>query len=45
VSPATAQDIPIITYGPTRGRAEPIRLMLEELGIKYGERQAATLDE
>ena len=29
--------LPVITYGPTRGRAEPIRLILEELAIEYRE--------
>lgn len=33
----TSPDEPIITYFSIRGRAEPIRLMLEELGIKYCE--------
>jgi glutathione S-transferase len=28
---------PTITYTPTRGRAEPVRLILEELGIEYQE--------
>jgi glutathione S-transferase len=36
---------PIVTYGPTRGRAEPIRLILEELGIAYDERQTKSLRE
>ncbi|MFV1996748.1 MAG: glutathione S-transferase family protein [Acidiferrobacterales bacterium] len=30
-----AAAVPVITYFPIRGRAEPIRLMLEQLGIKY----------
>ena len=32
---------PVITYFPIRGRAEPIRLILEELGIKYQENLVA----
>ena len=32
---------PIITYFPIRGRAEPIRLMLEELDIRYDENPVA----
>jgi glutathione S-transferase len=32
---------PIITYFPIRGRAEPIRLMLEELGVEYEENPIA----
>jgi glutathione S-transferase len=35
---------PVITYFPIRGRAEPIRLMLEELGIKYREKPVAGAD-
>lgn len=31
----------VITYFPIRGRAEPIRLILEELGIKYQENPVA----
>lgn len=35
---------PVITYFPIRGRAEPIRLMLEELAIKYRENPVAGAD-
>ncbi|MGO9605710.1 MAG: glutathione S-transferase family protein [Candidatus Binataceae bacterium] len=41
----TALSRPVITYTPTRGRAEPIRLILEELGIKYDEHHVRSLDE
>jgi glutathione S-transferase len=34
-------EIPVITYFPIRGRAEPIRLMLEELGVAYQENPVA----
>lgn len=35
---------PVITYFPIRGRAEPIRLILEELGIKYRDNPVAGAD-
>lgn len=37
----TGNEKPIITYFPIRGRAEPIRLMLEELGVDYEENPVA----
>jgi glutathione S-transferase len=35
---------PVITYFAIRGRAEPIRLILEELGIKYLDNPVAGAD-
>jgi len=37
-------DAPVITYFPIRGRAEPIRLMLEELDIKYRDNPVVVAD-
>ena len=36
---------PVISYTPTRGRAETIRLILEEVEIKYDERAVTSLTE
>jgi hypothetical protein len=33
--------IPVITYFNVRGRAEVIRLLLEEVGVEYRERRVA----
>lgn len=35
---------PVITYFPIRGCAEPIRLILVELGIKYRDNPVAGAD-
>ena len=45
MTPAQASNKPVISYGPSRGRAEPIRLILEELGIEYRERRVGSWQE
>ncbi len=40
-----APNRPNITYFDIRGRAEPIRLILEEVGVEYEERRIRSMDE